>query len=131
MLKDRMDISCFKLSGLISSINNGIPLKSGKLLYGSKIYGAPLLILTENGIIIYSVGCSLSSPTKDFFKAIALVSGGRFIGLENAKILPDIIIGGALEEMALEKLNKDIETERQLVLEEASKSSQQLSDREV
>jgi len=86
-------------------------------------------------IIYYSVGCEPvlgDSPfARDFFKAIARITGGRYISLANSKILPQVIIGGAEEEMALETLKEEIEKETKNVRRESEQKGKKLNDQEV
>jgi hypothetical protein len=57
--------------------------------------------LVKHEIIVYSVGCEVGLKSyvyaRDYMKAVADMTGGRYISLEQANILPDIIIGGARE----------------------------------
>jgi len=68
------------------------------------------------------------------------MTGGRYIALGNSTILPKIIIGGANEEMDLEKLSSEIIKEKEKVESESkgiteeevfSKVTKNLSDRGV
>ncbi len=81
-------------------------------------------------IVIYSVGCepqlghstwgrevsfifSISHIFNlffQFFKTISEITGGQYIPLSNAQILPDIIIGGVEEEIVMQKLSREIES---------------------
>jgi len=61
------------------------------------------------GVTVYCVGCEpvLSSQyrfARTFFESVAEVTGGQYVTLGTSKMLADVIIGGAKEEMALEKL---------------------------
>jgi len=71
--------------------------------------------LLERGVTIYSVACepALSGYkyAVDFFDAIAKITTGKFLPLTSAKLLADVIIGGAQEEMDLDKLKADLEKE--------------------
>jgi len=50
-----------------------------------------------------------------FFKAIAFMTGGKYIALGNAGMLPKIIIGGAEEELELEKLSSVMKEEENAI----------------
>jgi Mg-chelatase subunit ChlD len=67
------------------------------------------------GIVLYTVGCepeiSRTAGTKEFFKGLADITGGRYLSLVNAELLPDIIVGGAEEEAALRKLEAAVAAE--------------------
>ncbi len=59
-------------------------------------------------VILYSVGCepllSSSKGAREFYEGLAIMTGGRYISLENSTILPDIIVGGVTEELELEMM---------------------------
>ncbi|KAL3878646.1 hypothetical protein ACJMK2_030977 [Sinanodonta woodiana] len=73
--------------------------------------------LAEMGITIYLVGCEPSiSPFKEFFMAIAYMTGGQYVPLRKANMLTQVIIGGAREEMSLEQWMVEVDEEVQLEL---------------
>ena len=66
--------------------------------------------LAEKGITIYMVGCEPSiCPYKDFFMAVAYITGGQYVPLTKAQLLTKVIIGGAQEEISLEQLMSEVE----------------------
>ncbi|XP_033727802.1 LOW QUALITY PROTEIN: uncharacterized protein LOC117317113 [Pecten maximus] len=66
------------------------------------------------GITLYSVGCEPAiNPYKEFFTAIAYLTGGQYIPLRGAKALTQVIIGGAQEEMSLERWMAEVDEEVQ------------------
>jgi len=68
--------------------------------------------MAAKGITLYSVGCEPAIlPYKDFFTAIAYTTGGQYIPLRNAKLLAKVIVGGAIEEISLEKLMEEVQIE--------------------
>ena len=68
--------------------------------------------MAEKGITLYSVGCEPSiNPHKEFFTAIAFTTGGQYVPLRNANLLAKVIVGGAVEEISLEKLMQDVQEE--------------------
>ncbi|KAK3092468.1 hypothetical protein FSP39_003171 [Pinctada imbricata] len=70
--------------------------------------------MAEKGITLYSVGCEPSIiPYKEFFSAIAYLTGGQYVPLTAAKLLTQVIIGGAQEEMSLEKFMAEVDEEVQ------------------
>ena len=70
--------------------------------------------MAEKGITLYSVGCEPSIvPYKEFFTAMAYITGGQYVPLTAAKLLTQVIIGGAQEEMSLEKFMADVDEEVQ------------------
>jgi len=89
-------------------------------------------LFAEREIVLYAIGCEPQlgqTPfARDFFKAIAQVTGGRYISLGNAKVLPKVIIGGAEEEIELNKIAEEVETEAALVQAEAEEKKECLSE---
>ena len=70
--------------------------------------------LAQKGITIYMVGCEPSiTPYKDFFLAVAYMTGGQYVPLAKAKLLSKVIVGGAREEMSLETLMAEVDAEIQ------------------
>lgn len=75
--------------------------------------------MAQKGITLYSVGCEPAIvPYKEFFTAIAYTTGGQYVPLRNANLLSKVIVGGAVEEISLEKLlaeaEKEVENQRAL-----------------
>ena len=80
--------------------------------------------MAENGITLYSVGCEPAiTPYKEFFCAIAYLTGGQYVPLTAAKLLTQVIIGGAQEEMSLEKFMAEVDEE----VEREMKSGQKIN----
>ncbi len=74
--------------------------------------------IAEKGITMYMVGCEPSiNPYRDWFMAIAHITNGQYVPLANATFLAQVIIGGAQEEIALQRLleevNRDVVQEAQ------------------
>lgn len=70
--------------------------------------------MATKGITLYSVGCEPSIlPYKEFFSGLAFKTGGQYVPLRNAKLLAKVIVGGAVEEISLERLMKEVELEVQ------------------
>ncbi|XP_077977429.1 uncharacterized protein LOC144432990 [Glandiceps talaboti] len=68
--------------------------------------------LAEKGVTMYMVGCEPSiTPYRDFFMAIAHMTGGQYVPLRNAKLLSQVIIGGAQEEISLQRLMEEVNEE--------------------
>lgn len=67
--------------------------------------------MATRGITLYSVICepAISSYlfARAFFLAISTLTGGQTIALDSAELLADVVMGGALEEMALERLVRE------------------------
>jgi len=105
---------------------HGLGFGSDNFAEGSKNGHDPVTIahkLADRGVIVYCIGVepvlSQSIFAPDFFKAVSKITGGRYLALGNAKILPDVIVGGATEEIKLEKLRDEIEKESEKVRSEA------------
>jgi len=72
--------------------------------------------MVDKGIVIYSVGVEPALGTfknaRAFYRALSDITHGRFLGLGNAHLLSDVIVGGLMEEMSLSSIEA-------LVLEES------------
>jgi hypothetical protein len=70
--------------------------------------------LAEKGITIYMVGCEPAiAAYRDWFMALAYVTGGQYVPLSAAKLLPKVIISGTQEEISLQALLKETTEEIQ------------------
>lgn len=68
--------------------------------------------LAAKGVTLYVAGCEPSILAyKHFYLAIAHVTGGQYIPLEDAQSLVPIITIGAREEMSLKNLESEVEKE--------------------
>eukprot|EP00854_Cymbomonas_tetramitiformis_P005288 gene5288-6427_t len=71
--------------------------------------------LAVNGVVIYPVGCEPALGeyrfARDFMCNLAEITQGQAIPLSSAELLPQVILGGAQEEIALEKLSREVEQE--------------------
>lgn len=68
--------------------------------------------MASEGITLYCVGCEPSICSyKDFFMAIAFITGGQYVPLTASKLLTDVIIGGAQEEISLEAIMAEVDKE--------------------
>lgn len=78
--------------------------------------------MAELGIILYVVACepSLSGfkGAHDFFAGIAEITEGRYLPLTGAHLLPDVIIGGAKEEVSLQKLESFVQNKMDKIKKE-------------
>lgn len=88
--------------------------------------------MLKRGITVYTVGCepALSNYrfATDFFDAVATITSGKFLPLTSAHLLADVIIGGAQEEIALEKLMTDL---RQEIKQQTASETRALSEDEL
>jgi hypothetical protein len=75
----------------------------------------PILIakaMSEKDIAVYSVLCEPAinqyTYARDFFIAVARITGGEYLPLTNAHLLPKVVIGGAAELISLQKLQSEV-----------------------
>ena len=107
-----------KIAVLISDAPpHGLALTGDKFPNGCPAGLDPMTIvrqLSEKGITLYVVGCEPAiNAYKDFFMAIAYMTGGQYTPLRGAKALTQIIIGGAQEEISLERWMQEVDREIQ------------------
>lgn len=85
--------------------------------------------LAQKGVTLYSVGCEPAiNQYRDFFMALVYITGGQYVPLAGSKMLTQVIIGGAQEEISLEKwmaevdeeIKKEMEAGRPIIDEEMS-----------
>mmetsp|Transcript_76548 Transcript_76548/g.219617 ORF Transcript_76548/g.219617 Transcript_76548/m.219617 type:complete len:477 (-) Transcript_76548:974-2404(-) len=71
--------------------------------------------MLRRGITCYPVGCEPAlghySFARDFMCTLARITEGQAVTLSSAELLADVIIGGAQEEVALEKIMDEITNE--------------------
>lgn len=68
--------------------------------------------LASSGISLYVVGCEPSiNRYRPFFEALCHITGGQYVSLRNASLLSPVIIGGAREEISLDRLQNDVSEE--------------------
>nr|XP_034308119.1 alpha-protein kinase vwkA-like [Crassostrea gigas] len=87
--------------------------------------------LAKKGVVLYSVGCGLSGNVMEFFMAIAFKAGGQYVPLSNASNLAEVIIGGAQEEVSLEKWMTEVDEEVQRDLEAGTKIDEEELSRRI
>ncbi|KAJ3051179.1 hypothetical protein HK097_007845 [Rhizophlyctis rosea] len=94
----------------------------------------PIQIINEmraNGITIFSVACepALSRYTHavDFFQFCATATGGTMTPLTRASLLPSVIIGGAKEQMEMEKLLEQYEKDAEEAKKQGLRTDEEVS----
>eukprot|EP00566_Odontella_aurita_P010231 CAMPEP_0113554894 /NCGR_PEP_ID=MMETSP0015_2-20120614/16409_1 /TAXON_ID=2838 /ORGANISM="Odontella" /LENGTH=435 /DNA_ID=CAMNT_0000456099 /DNA_START=137 /DNA_END=1444 /DNA_ORIENTATION=+ /assembly_acc=CAM_ASM_000160 len=90
----------------------------------------PLQIVREmaaRGITIYSVICG-NFEGQGFYQGIAQMTGGQYIPISSAHLLAGVIVGGAQEEITLERLMKDAQ---EMVEAEERAAQRELNDDEL
>jgi hypothetical protein len=86
------------------SLPNGCPLNIDPLRVARD--------MAAKGITLYSVGCEPAIlKFKEFFAAMAYATGGQYVPLRNAKLLCSVIVGGAIEEISLERLMAEVQVQ--------------------
>lgn len=87
--------------------------------------------MTVHGITCYTVGCEPALGAyqfaRDFLCNVAEVTGGQAVALSSAAMLADVIINGSAEELALAKLQRQVEEEVLKVQLEARKDGKDIS----
>ncbi|KAJ1555432.1 hypothetical protein HK096_010298 [Nowakowskiella sp. JEL0078] len=78
--------------------------------------------MNAHGISIFCVACEPALSNYrfgvDFFKAITQITGGMLLPLTSASLLPEVVIGGAREQMDLERKLNDIKLEAERIKEQ-------------
>jgi len=66
--------------------------------------------MAQQGIAVYPVDCggSWCAKRQSLFQAFARISGGCCVNLKDCKLLPEIVLGAALEESAMDELALEI-----------------------
>lgn len=77
---------------------NGCPLGHDPLEIARSLAG--------KGVTLYSVICG-NFEGQAFFQGIAEMTGGQYVPISSAHLLASVIVGGAQEEISLEKLMQD------------------------
>jgi hypothetical protein len=68
--------------------------------------------LAAEGITLYVAGCEPAIiPYKDFFMAIAHITGGQYVPMRKAQVLSKVIVCGAQEELSLNDLMAEVDAE--------------------
>lgn len=90
----------------------------------------PLAIVRDmasKGITIYSVICG-NFEGQAFYQGISQITGGQYVPISSAHLLAGVIVGGAQEEITLERLMRDAQ---QTVEEEERAARRELDDDEL
>jgi len=86
--------------------------------------------MAEKNITVYSVGCEPAiNQCRDFFMALAHITGGQYVPLTNANLLSKVIIGGAQEEITLQRLMEEVHEE--VMTEMQAKGGEEELDEDV
>jgi hypothetical protein len=84
--------------------------------------------LAEKGITLYSVGCEPAiNKYRDFFMALVYITGGQYVPLAGSKMLTQVIIGGAQEEISLEKWMAEVDEE----IKKEMEAGREINDEEM
>jgi hypothetical protein len=86
--------------------------------------------MAENDILIYSVLCEPGinsySFARDFFIAISKITGGQYLPLSSAHLLPPVIIGGATETLSFAEIQAQLEQEAEEIRKTGNKTGAEL-----
>lgn len=106
-----------KISILISDAPpHGLdPTQDGSFHQGCPDGHDPMEIIRELArleVTLYSVGCEPSIiQYKDFFEALAFLTGGQYVPMSDARRLIDVITGGTQEELSLKQFSSEVKKE--------------------
>lgn len=68
--------------------------------------------MAKRGITLYCAGCEPSLFNfRQFFIALCLITGGQYVPLDDSENLTNVIIGGAREDISMEKLMAQVHNE--------------------
>lgn len=68
--------------------------------------------MAKKGITLYTAGCEPHlAPFRNFFIALSLITGGKYVVLPDVSRLTDVIVGGAREDISMEKLMAQVHNE--------------------
>jgi len=98
----------------------------------------PLQIAREmaaSGITLYTVGCEPALGAyhfaRDFMCNVAEITGGQAIALSSSKLLADVIVNGSAEEIALTKLEREVDAEIETVRCSAAAEGEAVEEEEI
>lgn len=83
--------------------------------------------MAERGITIYTVICG-NFEGQAFYQGVAQITGGQYIPISSAHLLAGVIVGGAQEEISIERLMQDAQ---ETVRTEEEAAGRQLDDDEL
>ena len=103
------------------SFPNGCPLHNDPVDIAHK--------MAEKGITLYCAGCEPALlPYRQFFIALTLITGGKYVPLNDASELARVIIGGTKEEISMEKNMAQVHNE---VMKEAAEKGTRVDEDEL
>eukprot|EP01102_Stenamoeba_stenopodia_P003747 TRINITY_DN13902_c0_g1_i1.p1 TRINITY_DN13902_c0_g1~~TRINITY_DN13902_c0_g1_i1.p1 ORF type:complete len:334 (+),score=65.59 TRINITY_DN13902_c0_g1_i1:131-1132(+) len=95
----------------------------------------PILVaksMAERDIAIYSVLCEPAINTfmyaRDFFIAISKITGGEYLPLTSAHLLPQVVVGGAIELISLQRVQEDVERQAREEQQKAAAAGQKVNE---
>ena len=82
--------------------------------------------MAEKGITLYCAGCEPALlQYRQFFIALSLITGGKYVALDNADHLTNVIVGGTREEISMEKMMAQVHNE---VMKEAAEKGTRVDE---
>ncbi|XP_052076334.1 uncharacterized protein LOC127714309 [Mytilus californianus] len=106
-----------KISVMISDAppHGLVPSEDSSFPEGSPNGHDPMQIardLAQKGVTLYVIGVEPPIvPYKDFFMALAYITGGQYVPLSVPRLLVNAITGGAQEELSLRKFQAEVQQE--------------------
>ncbi|CAC5367256.1 unnamed protein product [Mytilus coruscus] len=92
-----------------------VPSEDTSFPYGSPNGHDPMQIardLAQKGVTLYIIGVEPPVvPYKDFFMGLAYLTGGQYVPLSVPRLLVNVITGGALEELSLQRFQEEVQQE--------------------
>jgi len=98
----------------------------------------PILVakaMAEKDIAIYSVLCEPAinsfAYARDFFIAISKITGGEYLPLTSAHLLPKVVVGGAIELISLQRVQEEVERQALEEQQKAAAAGQKVKEEEL
>ena len=85
--------------------------------------------MAERGITLYCCGCEPGlTPYRQFFAALCLITGGKYVSLNSAENLTTMILDGTHQEISMEKMMAQVHNE---VMKEAAEKGSGIDEDEL
>jgi len=91
--------------------------------------------MAEQDIAIYSVLCEPGINSfqfaRDFFIAVSKITGGEYLPLTSAHLLPKVVIGGAVELISLQRIQAEVEKQAHEEQQKAAAAGRKIKEEEL
>lgn len=85
--------------------------------------------MAASGITLYTAGVEPPLASyRAFFVALSLITGGQYVPLNDSHLLTDVIVGGAREDISMEKLMAQVHNE---YMKEIAEKGQRVDEDEL